>query len=285
MRLGERTLVMGIINVTPDSFADGGAHLDPERALDVALALEADGADILDVGGESTRPGAEPLSAANERARVIPVLKRLTTRIKVPISVDTYKADVAREALNEGAAIINDVSSLRYDPDLARVAAAAGVPLVLMHNRGRSRDMYETAAYNDVVGDIRRELASTVEQAMAVGVSRDQIIVDPGLGFSKRASQTFAALARLDALSALDRPVLVGPSRKSFLQDALGNLPPDEREWGTAAAVTAAILGGAHIVRVHGVREMMQVTRVADHVRAYSDDVMSAAPAVSYASS
>ncbi len=271
LRLGTRTLVMGIINVTPDSFADGGAHFDPERVLDAALALEEAGADLLDVGGESTRPGAKPLPVDEERGRVLPVLDRLVSRVHIPISVDTYKAEVAREAVVRGAAMINDVSSLRYDLDLARVVAAAGVPLVLMHNRGRSEEMYRRANYADVIGEITSELAVTIDRALTAGVAREQIIVDPGLGFSKRASETFTALAKLDALGSLERPVLVGPSRKSFLQDSIGQRPPNEREWGTAAAVTAAVLLGAHVVRVHGVREMVEVIRVADRLRAERD--------------
>ena len=267
LSLGRRTLVMGIINVTPDSFADGGAYVEPECALNAALALEEAGADLLDVGGESTRPGAAPLPADEERARVLPVLARLASRVRVPISVDTYKAEVAREAVAHGAAMINDVSSLRYDPDLAGVAAAAGVPLVLMHSRGRSREMYLEARYDNTAEEVTRELAMTIDRALAAGVARERIVVDPGLGFSKRASETFTALARLDALASLDRPVLVGPSRKSFLQDPIGQCTPGEREWGTAAAVTAAVLLGAHIVRVHGVREMVEVVRVADRVR------------------
>ena len=268
LRLGDRTLVMGIINVTPDSFADGGARLDPGQALDAALAFESAGADIVDVGGESTRPGAAALSAADEIARVLPVLRKLAPRLQVPISIDTYKADVARQALDEGAAFINDISALRYDPELAEVAAVAGVPVVLMHTRGHSRDMYREARYDDVVGEVVHELADAIDRATTNGVSRDQLVVDPGLGFAKQAAHTFAVLASLDALTALDRPILVGPSRKSFLQDALGARPPAEREWGTAAAVTAAVLLGAHIVRVHGVQEMVQVVRVADRLRA-----------------
>ena len=268
LRLGTRTLVMGIINVTPDSFADGGAYPDPERVLDAALALEEAGADLLDVGGESTRPGAKPLSVEEERGRVLPVLDRLASRVHIPISVDTYKAEVAREAVVRGADMINDVSSLRYDLDLARVVAAAGVPLVLMHNRGRSGEMYRYANYDNVAGEITSELAVTIDRALTAGVAREQIIIDPGLGFSKRAAETFTALAKLDVLASLKRPVLVGPSRKSFLQDSIGRRTPDEREWGTAAAVTAAVLLGAHVVRVHGVREMVEVVRVADRVRA-----------------
>lgn len=268
LALGRRTLVMGILNVTPDSFADGGAYPDPGRAVEAALALEEAGADIIDVGGESTRPGAARLSAAEEAGRVVPVLRRLAPRLRAPVSIDTYKAEVARQALDHGAAIVNDVSALGHDPGLAAVVAAAGVPLVLMHMRGRSRDMYRYADYDDVVRQVVDELGSAIERATAAGVSRNQLVVDPGLGFAKRSAQTFAVLAQLDALAALDRPILVGPSRKSFLQEAVGERPPGDREWGTAAAVTSAVLLGAHIVRVHGVREMVQVVRTADRVRA-----------------
>ena len=267
LAVGDRTLVMGIVNVTPDSFADGGMHMDPDRAADAALALEQEGADIIDLGGESTRPGAAELPAAEEASRVIPVLRRLAPRLRVPVSIDTYKAEVARQALDHGAALVNDVSGLRYDPGLAPVVAAAGVPVVLMHMRGRSREMYGKAVYADVVGDVARELEAALGRAAAAGIRREQVILDPGLGFAKRAAQTFAVLARLDALGGLDRPLLVGPSRKSFLQEAVGECPPAEREWGTAAAVAGAVLLGAHIVRVHGVRAMAQVVRVADRLR------------------
>lgn len=268
LALGRRTLVMGILNVTPDSFADGAAYPDPGRAVEAALALEEAGADIIDVGGESTRPGAARLSAAEEAGRVVPVLRRLAPRLRAPVSIDTYKAEVARQALDHGAAIVNDVSALGHDPGLAAVVAAADVPLVLMHMRGRSRDMYRYADYDDVVRQVVDELGSAIERATAAGISRNQLVVDPGLGFAKRSAQTFAVLAQLDALAALDRPILVGPSRKSFLQEAVGERPPGDREWGTAAAVASAVLLGAHVVRVHGVREMVQVVRTADRVRA-----------------
>ena len=271
LSLGDRTLVMGILNVTPDSFADGGANLDPGRALESALQLETDGADLIDIGGESTRPGAELLPVREELDRVLPVLERVVAGVSVPISVDTYKAEVARRVLDAGAVMINDVSALSYDSDLARVVAAAGVPVVLMHNRGRSSEMYREARYEHVVTEVRDELSTGIQRATDAGISRDQIIVDPGLGFAKQAPHTLSALANLPGLTDLDRPILVGPSRKSFLQCALGEAPPDEREWGTAAAVTAAVLLGAHIVRVHGVREMSQVVRVADEIRASWD--------------
>ena len=274
LRLGERTLVMGILNATPDSFADGGVCLDPDRALDTAQAFEAQGAGLIDIGGESTRPGADPLPAEDELARVMPVLTRLAGRVSIPISVDTYKAEVARQAIDSGAAMINDISALRYDPDLAGVLATSGVPVVLMHNRGRSSEMYREADYEDVVAEVGHELGRAIHHASGAGIVRDQIVIDPGLGFAKRARHTLSVLANLPSLTDLDRPILVGPSRKSFLTDPLGECAPGDREWGTAAAVATAVLLGAHIVRVHGVGEMAQVVRVADALRASRDAVI-----------
>ena len=264
---GERTLVMGIINVTPDSFADGGVRFDPARAVADGLQMIADGADILDVGGESTRPGAAPLAAEEELRRVLPVVEGLATDPRVIVSIDTYKAVVAREAVRRGAAIVNDVSGLQYDPALAHAVAETGAALVLMHNRGRSRDMYRDAQYADVAGEIAAELEAAVRRAIAAGVSRESLIVDPGLGFAKRAEHTYEALAHLPRLAALDRPILSGPSRKSFLKRPHGERDPGDREWATAAAVAASVLLGAHIVRVHAVREMADVVRVADRIR------------------
>ncbi len=257
---------MAILNVTPDSFADGGLHFDPDRAAGAALQMVADGADIIDIGGESTRPGADPIAADEELRRVLPVIERITSQTKALISIDTYKAAVAHEAVARGASIINDISGLQYDPALASVAAETGAGLVLMHTRGRSRAMYDLAVYGDVVGEVCRELAEAIGRATVAGVRRDAIVLDPGLGFAKRAEHSYDLLARLDRLAALDRPILSGPSRKSFLKDALGDRPPSEREWGTAAAITASILAGAHIVRVHGVRAMADVARVADRI-------------------
>ena len=267
LHLGERTLVMGILNVTPDSFADGGSRLDPARAVDDGLQMIADGADILDVGGESTRPGAEPVPPGEELRRVRPVIERLAAQASVPISIDTYKAVVAREAVGYGASIVNDISGLQYDEQLGRAIAEAGAAAVLMHNRGRPREMYRQAVYADVPGEIVSELGDAIERAKGAGVPRGAIIVDPGLGFGKRAEHSVEALAQLGRLAALDRPILVGPSRKSFLRNAVGDRPPAERDWATASAVTAGILFGAHIIRVHAVREMVQVARAADMIR------------------
>jgi dihydropteroate synthase len=268
LHLGERPLVMGILNVTPDSFADPESRLDPAAALEAALRMEADGADIIDIGGESTRPGALPVSEAEERARILPVLDRLAGRLQLPVSVDTYKAGVARLAIDAGASIVNDVSGLRYDWSLARVVAESGAALVLVHTRGRSKTMYREALYDDVAADIARELHESIARATSGGVPFERLIVDPGIGFAKLPIHSYGVLARLAELRvALDRPLLVGPSRKSFMASALGHRPAQERDWGTAAAVSAAVLAGAHIVRVHAVGEMVQVVRVAEEIR------------------
>jgi dihydropteroate synthase len=257
---------MGILNVTPDSFADGGLWADASGAVDAGLRMEAEGADIIDIGGESTRPGAVALSLDEELARVMPVIEGLAGRLRVPISIDTYKAAVAERAIAAGAAIVNDISALEYDPALSAVVARTGAALVLMHNRGRSREMYREAQYGDVVAEVRDELAARAAAATEAGISRDQLIVDPGIGFAKQAAHSLALMGRLPELTALGLPLLVGPSRKSFLRVALGDRPPAERDWGTAAAVAAAVIGGAHIVRVHNVRAMADVVRTVDAI-------------------
>jgi len=268
--LGERTLVMGIVNVTPDSFSDGGRLYDPVAAVEMGVQMAEEGADLIDVGGESTRPGAAPLDAAEERRRVLPVVVGLAGRVRVPISVDTYKASIAEAALEVGATLVNDISGLRYEPALADVVARRGAPIVLMHMRGRSQQMYEQASYLDVVGEVLDELRESVAFATSAGIAAERIIVDPGLGFAKSAAQSCEILARLDEFAELGRPILAGPSRKSFLTRPLGGpVPPAERDWATAATVTAAVLAGAHIVRVHAVRQMLQVVRVADEIRRY----------------
>jgi len=267
LELGRRTLVMGVLNVTPDSFSDGGRTLEPAEAIDHALAMEAEGADLIDVGAESTRPGADPVDADEEWRRVKAVLRGLSGRLRLPISIDTYRADTARRAMDEGIVIVNDISGLSFDPRMGLVVASRGAALILMHMRGRPRDMYHEAEYGDVPGEVARELQRGVERAIGAGVPWQRLLVDPGLGFAKKAVHSFQALASLDSFAALGRPLLVGPSRKSFLSAAAGPRPADERDWATSAAVTAAVLGGAHIVRVHRVAEMVQVTRVADAIR------------------
>jgi dihydropteroate synthase len=259
---------MGILNVTPDSFADGGLHFDTNRAVDAALRMVDEGADIIDIGGESTRPGAAPLPEDEELRRVIPVIERLATRIPVPISIDTYKAQVARLAVAAGASIVNDISGLQYEPELGHAVAETGAAVILMHTRGRSTGMYDLAHYDDAAAEVAAELREAMARAESAGIRRDAIILDPGIGFAKKAEHSARVLACLDTLQALERPILSGPSRKSFLKAALGERPAAEREWGTAAAVAASILLGAHIVRVHGVKAMVDVARVADLIRA-----------------
>jgi dihydropteroate synthase len=257
---------MGILNITPDSFADGGRRLDPDVAIAAAIRMVEQGADILDIGGESTRPGAAPVDAVEEWRRVEPVLTGLRGRVDVPISIDTYKASVADCAIDLGAELVNDVTGFAADPAMPPLVARRGVAAILMHNRGQSADMYALARYDDVVRDVVRELETCMARAEAGGVTRERIVLDPGLGFAKRAAHTFEMCARFDELAALGRPLLAGPSRKSFLKTPLGDVPPEARVWGTAAAVTATILGGAHIIRVHDVAEMAQVAKVADAI-------------------
>jgi dihydropteroate synthase len=267
LHLGDRTLIMAVLNVTPDSFADGGQHADPLRAVNDALAMEEAGADIIDIGGESTRPGAAPVTAEEELSRVAPVLRGLAGRLRAPISIDTYKAAVAEAALDLGASIVNDISALTYDPALPGVVARTRAVVSLMHTRGRSSTMYLEAHYDDVVGEVCAELGERLQRAREAGIPMLRVLVDPGIGFAKRAEHSSTLLARLDGLHALGRPLLVGPSRKSFLQRATGERVPAARDWGTAAAVTAAVLAGAHVVRVHAVAEMVDVVRVADMLR------------------
>ena len=261
---------MGVLNITPDSFSDGGELLDPVKAVEAGVRMAEQGADLLDVGGESTRPAAQPLDEAEECRRVVAVVEGLAKQVAIPVSVDTYKAAVADAALSAGAAMVNDISGLRYEPALAAVVARRRAPIVLMHTRGRSQDMYRLASYTEVVGEVLDELRESIAFAKGEGVPMEAILVDPGLGFAKEAPHSYEALARLGEFAELGRPILVGPSRKSFLGRALrGSVPPKERDWATAAAVTAAVLAGAHIVRVHAVPGMTQVVRVADEIRKY----------------
>jgi dihydropteroate synthase len=262
---------MGVLNVTPDSFGDVQRFSDPAAALDAVLRMETDGADLVDIGGESTRPGAEPVAAAEELARVLPVIARVAHRVRVPLSIDTSKAEVARAAIDAGAVIVNDISGLLYEPELAAIVAERGAALVLMHTRGRPKTMSDQAVYADLIGEVTAELRQRMQTARDAGVPVDRIVVDPGIGFAKRPPHSYGVLARLPQLAhALDRPLLVGPSRKSFMRAALNGRPAPERDWGTAAAVTAAVLAGAHMVRVHAVAEMIQVVRVADEIRKHS---------------
>jgi dihydropteroate synthase len=255
---------MGVLNVTPDSFSDGGRFFDPEAAVVRGMELAAEGADLLDIGGESTRPGSEAVPADEERRRVLPVIKRLAAEVDVPISIDTRKAEVAEAALEVGATIVNDVTA-GGDPRTFEVAREAGAGLVLMHMRGEPATMRELTEYADVVAEVRDYLAGRVEAAVTAGIDREFLCVDPGLGFAKTEEQSLRLIRETDALLPIGRPVLVGPSRKSFIGWAL-DLPVEERLEGTLAAVALAVFRGAHIVRVHDVRAAVRAVRVADAI-------------------
>ena len=263
-----RTLILGVVNVTPDSFSDGGRFFDPRTAVEHGLRLVADGADLLDVGGESTRPGSDPVPADEELRRVLPVLEELKARAGVPIAIDTTKAFVADRAAEAGAAIVNDVSGLRFDPEIADVARERGLGLVLMHSRGRPKDMQQSPRYDDVVAEVIAELREALGRASARGVPADAIAVDPGLGFAKRVQDNLALLGAVPALrAALGRPLVVGPSRKSFIGTVTG-APVERRVPGTLAAVAVAVFGGAEVVRAHDVAEARQAADLAAAIRA-----------------
>lgn len=269
--LGERTLLMGVLNVTPDSFSDGNRFRDPQNAITQALRLEAQGADIVDIGAESTRPGSQGISAEEELQRLLPVLEGLRGKLKIPISIDTRKASVAEIALGLGAQILNDVSGLRHDRGIAKVAAKFGVPIVLMHMRGSPETMQKRPFARNVIRSVVAGLRASVSIARKSGVAKSQIILDPGIGFGKSFAQNYELLRKLPQIAELGYPLLVGTSRKGFLGRTLAAkdgsaAPVGERLWATAATVTASILGGTHIVRVHDVEEMAQVARAADCV-------------------
>ena len=259
-----RTLVMGVLNVTPDSFSDGGRFLDPEAAVRHGLEMAAEGADLIDVGGESTRPGSAAVAAEEERDRVVPVIKRLAADLDVPISIDTRKAEVAEAALEAGAVIVNDVSA-GADPRMFEVAKAAGAGLVLMHMQGDPKTMQEAPRYDDVVREVRDFLAQRVQEAEEAGIEGVRLALDPGIGFGKTLEHNLALMRHIDVLVSLGRPVLVGPSRKSFI-GALTGAEVDDRFPGTAAAASYLVSRGGHIVRAHDVREMVQVVRVLDRI-------------------
>ncbi len=270
LRLGERTLIMGILNVTPDSFYAGGRFPDAQLAIERAFELEKAGADIIDIGGESTRPGADPISADEEIGRILPVLEGLQGKLRIPISLDTQKAAVAEVGLRNGVRIINDVSGLRTDPLLAQLVKSRGAALILMHMRGAPRSMHKGPFARDVIRDIVQGLGASIGVARRAGIAESRLLLDPGIGFGKNYKQNFQILARLPELARLGYPLVVGPSRKTFIGWALAGKgqvwPAEKREWGTAAAITAAILNGAHIVRVHDVNEMKQVAQIADSI-------------------
>jgi dihydropteroate synthase len=262
IQLGDRTLIVAILNVTPDSFSDGGRYAEPDSAFARAIELEEQGADILDIGAESTRPGAQRVAEAEEIRRLIPVLKRLRDKLSIPISIDTYKSGVAERALDLGAEIINDPSALTFDPLLSKVVTQYDAGLILNHMRGTPETWAKLPPMRDVVGTILKDLETCVHRATRAGVDRARLVVDPGLGFGKRKEENAEILAWLKELGPLDVPVMVGPSRKSFLAQK----GERETEFATAAAVAAAVLGGAHMVRVHDVKAMAAAAQVADAV-------------------
>lgn len=269
LRFGERTLVMGVLNVTPDSFSGDGLLTGPgwlDRVVELGRRMVQEGADLLDVGGESTRPGADPVPVDEELRRVVPAVEALRAAVEVPISVDTTKAEVARRALRAGADLVNDISALRFDPEMARVVAEAGSGVVLMHMKGTPKDMQADPRYEDVVAEVREFLAERLRWAEQQGISRDRVVLDPGFGFGKRPEHNLALVRNLRVFRELGCPVLLGPSRKSTIGVVLGGLPPADRVEGTAAVVALAVAYGVDVVRVHDVRVMARVVRMADAV-------------------
>lgn len=262
-----KTHIMGILNVTPDSFSDGGRYFDRDVAVESGLRMVEDGADIIDIGGESTRPGADPLPLEEELRRTVPVIEALAKKVAVPVSIDTYKAAVARRALDAGASMVNDISGLRFDPEMAKVVAAYGVPVAVMHIKGTPKNMQANPFYEALIPEVLEYLRGSIKIALDAGVREGMIIIDPGIGFGKTFGHNLEILKNLNDFTHLEKPLLVGPSRKAFIGKILGNTPPAERIEGTASAVAIAIMNGANIVRVHDVREMARVAKVADAIK------------------
>jgi dihydropteroate synthase len=265
--LGERTLLMGVLNVTPDSFSERGLFFDKEKAIAQGLKMVEEGADMIDIGGESTRPGSKPLDLAEELRRVIPVIESLVAKVDTPISIDTYKSSVAKAALDAGAQLINDISALNFDPDLARVAAREDVPLILMHIRGIPETMQKDVHYDSLFSEILQSLKRSVEKAEAAGVNPEQIIIDPGIGFGKNLEDNLLIIRNLPEFRVLGRPILLGTSRKSFIGRLLNGADVTERLEGTLASTVIGIMNGAHIVRCHDVLQAKRAITIADAIR------------------
>lgn len=263
-QIGKKTLVMGILNATPDSFYDGGRYINRERALARVEQMIAEGADIIDIGGESTRPGAEPVPVEEELRRVIPLIEAIASRFEIALSVDTTKSEVARHALQAGACIVNDISGLRFDPKMPEVIASYGAGVVLMHIQGTPRTMQINPVYHDVVAEVRASLQDSIECALHAGISSEKIWIDPGIGFGKTIEHNLTLLKHIPELKALGYPVLIGTSRKSFIGHLLGGLPPEERLEGSLATIALSIAWGADIVRVHDVQATVRTARIAD---------------------
>ncbi len=266
LNITQRTHIMGILNVTPDSFSDGGRYLDTGKAVEQALQMQHDGADIIDIGGESTRPGSEPVSGNEELARVIPIIEKLIPTLNIPISIDTCKADVARQALAAGAKIVNDISGLRFDPLMASTIAEYKAGAVIMHIKGSPRDMQKNPYYYDVMKEISEYLSTSIEIALQAGNKKTQLVIDPGIGFGKRLEDNLEIIRNLSKLKKFDCPILIGPSRKSFI-GAILDLPVAERLEGTIAASTACIINGANILRVHDVKEIKRAAILTDKLK------------------
>ncbi len=265
LRLGKTTKVMGILNVTDDSFSKDGIYKDPEKAKDLALEMAEEGADIIDIGGESTRPEAQPISAAEEKKRVLPVIRRVAKEIKVPISVDTTKSEVAQAALEEGVSIVNDISGLKFDSQMASVIASFGAGCVLMHIKGTPQTMQKNPTYASLIEEIIDSLKESVSSATLAGIDKERMVIDPGIGFGKTTVHNLQIIKRLKDFASLGLPIMIGTSRKSLIGNVL-NLPVQRRLLGTAATVAVSIYNGVHIVRVHDVKEMAQVVRMIDAI-------------------
>jgi len=263
----KKTYIMGILNVTPDSFSDGGLYFDRTKAIKRAFQIIEEGADMIDIGGESTRPGSEPITIDEELRRTIPVIEVLAGNIKIPISIDTYKSEVAKKALDAGASMVNDISGLRFDPLMADVVSMYGVPVVVMHIKGTPRDMQQNPVYEALIPEIMDYLRTSIHIAEQSGIPGDRIIVDPGIGFGKTFDHNLEIINNLQEFTLLEKPILIGPSRKAFIGKILGDVPAQERIEGTIAAVAICVMKGANIVRVHDIREIAKVVKVVDAIK------------------
>lgn len=263
----KKTYIMGILNITPDSFSDGGLHFDKSKAVDHALRMADEGADIIDIGGESTRPGSDPVPLKEELRRTIPVIEALSDKINIPVSIDTYKSEVASRALDAGASMVNDISGLRFDPEMPKLVSKYNVPVVIMHIKGRPKGMQDNPVYEALIPEIMDYFRISIRLAIKFGIAEDMIILDPGIGFGKTFDHNLEILNNLQEFTFLEKPILLGPSRKAFIGKILDEAPAGERLEGTAAAVAISIMKGANIIRAHDVKEMAKVVKVADAIK------------------
>ena len=263
----KKTYIMGVLNVTPDSFSESGLYFDKSAAIKRAIQMVEEGADIIDIGGESTRPGSEPVTLEEELRRTIPVIEKLAKEIRIPISIDTYKSEVAKKALDAGASMVNDISGLRFDPAMPGVVSQYKVPVVIMHIKGMPKDMQQNPFYEALIPEIMDYLREGIRIAIGSGISEDKLIIDPGIGFGKTFDHNLEIINKLHEFTLLEKPILIGPSRKAFIGRILGDAPVTYRLEGTAAAVAISIINGANIIRVHDVKEMVKVAKVADAIK------------------